>query len=108
MAATPEKIVKKRVYALLDLYGAYYFSPMTHGYGRSGVPDIIACYEGKFLGIECKAGKNQPTALQQRELDNINKSGGFDFVVRLENMHELEAWLKLLVGSPPQGGDESA
>ena len=52
--ATPESKVKKRVKKILDDLGAYHFSPMMDGYGRSGVPDIIACYKGKFIGIECK------------------------------------------------------
>jgi Holliday junction resolvase len=58
---TPEGKVKKQVKKILDDVGAYHFSPMTAGYGRSGVPDIIACVKGKFIGIECKAGKNEPT-----------------------------------------------
>ena len=49
---TPEAKVKKKVKIILDNLGAYHISPMTGGYGNSGVPDIIACYEGYFLGIE--------------------------------------------------------
>jgi len=57
MAMTPEKKVKNAVVAILKEYGAYYFYPVTGGYGSSGVPDIVACHLGKFIGIECKAGK---------------------------------------------------
>ena len=49
MAATPEKRVKDKVVAILKQEGAYYFFPATHGYGRSGVPDIVACVSGLFL-----------------------------------------------------------
>ena len=55
---TPEAKVKKVVVKQLRNLGAYYFYPVTGGYGRSGVPDIVGCYKGKFFGIECKAGKN--------------------------------------------------
>ena len=96
MADTPEKKVKKRVTALLKEYGAYNFSPMTHGYGRSGIPDIIACHKGKFIGIECKAGKGKTTILQERELAAIIDAGGFSMVIDELNLHELEGWLKLL------------
>ena len=58
MAQTPEKRVKTKVEAVLKNEGAYYFFPATHGYGRSGVPDIIACVNGCFLASECKAGGN--------------------------------------------------
>ena len=53
MAMTPEAKVKKVVVKHLKSMGAYYFYPVTGGYGGSGVPDIVACYDGKFFGIEC-------------------------------------------------------
>ena len=55
MAMTPEAKVKKKVAEQLRALKAYYFYPVTGGYGKSGVPDIVGCYNGKFFGIECKA-----------------------------------------------------
>jgi hypothetical protein len=81
MASTPEKRVKEKVVAILKSEGVYYFFPATHGYGRSGVPDIIACVNGHFVGIECKAGGNKPTVLQERELTAIRDNGGVAVVV---------------------------
>ena len=74
--ATPEKKVKERAKKILNELGAYYFFPSSGYGGRSGVPDIIGCYEGLFFGIECKAGKNKPTKLQLKELKDIEDSGG--------------------------------
>lgn len=96
MAATPEKKVKDKVVAILKQEGAYYFFPATHGFGRSGVPDIVACYKGKFIGIECKAGKNKPTALQVREIENIRHAGGVGVVVNEENWDMLPELLRSL------------
>ncbi len=90
MADTPEKKVKNKVTALLKRYGAYYFYPVTGGYGMSGVPDIVACYNGCFFGIECKAGKNKPTELQQQNLERIKDNGGYALVINEDNLHELE------------------
>lgn len=90
MADTPEKLVKNKVTALLKRYGAYYFYPVTGGYGMSGVPDIVACYNGCFIGIECKAGKNKPTELQQQNLERIKDNGGYALVINEDNIHELE------------------
>lgn len=78
---TPEGKVKKEVIAYLNERGAYFFMPVTGGYGRSGVPDIVACLNGKFVGIECKAGDNQPTALQVKNLKAIRSAGGLSFCV---------------------------
>jgi Holliday junction resolvase len=89
MAMTPEGKVKKKVVDILKAAGAYYFFPATGGFGRSGVPDIIVCFKGRFIGIECKAGDNTPTALQQRELMRIIDAGGSAFVVNEESLNAL-------------------
>ena len=89
MVMTPEGKVKKKVVDILKAAGAYYFFPATGGYGRSGVPDIIVCFKGQFIGIECKAGDNTPTALQQRELMRIIDAGGSAFVVNEESLNAL-------------------
>ena len=93
---TPEGKVKKKVQQILKDRGAYYFSPVTGGFGRSGVPDIVACYHGKFIGIECKAGNNKPTALQLKNLDEITKAGGTSLVINEDNVDLLIATMKLL------------
>ena len=89
MASTPEKKVKDKVTKLLKSMGIYYFSPATHGFGRSGVPDLICCYNGLFVGIECKAGKNVPTALQEKEMQAIRDAGGCTFVVNEQTVEQL-------------------
>jgi Holliday junction resolvase len=89
MAMTPEAKVKKVVAQQLREIKAYYFYPATGGYGKSGVPDIVGCYKGKFFGIECKAGKNKPTALQEKNLKDITESGGIALVVNEANMHNI-------------------
>jgi len=94
MAMTPEAKVKKRVAAQLKELGAYYFYPVTSGYGSSGVPDIIGCYRGKFFAIECKAGNNKPTPLQQKNLTQIANASGLAWVVNEENAGEVTAVLE--------------
>ena len=89
MAMTPEAKVKKKVVAHLKTLGAYYFYPVTGGYGKSGVPDIIGCYEGKFFGIECKAGKNKPTPLQEKNLNDIKLNHGIALVINEDNIDDV-------------------
>lgn len=98
MAATPEKRVKDKVVGILKDEGVYYFFPATHGYGRSGVPDIVACVSGRFLAIECKAGKNKPTALQVREIESIRKAGGAALVANEENWELVRDFVRKLRG----------
>jgi Holliday junction resolvase len=96
MAATPEKKVKDAVTKILKEYNAYYFYPATGGFGRSGVPDIVACFNGYFIGIECKAGNNTTTALQDRELAKIEFSGGIPMVVNETNIKDVREVLDAL------------
>jgi len=96
--ATPESKVKAAVVKMLNKYDIYYFFPATHGYGRSGVPDIVCCVRGKFLAIECKAGTNEPTALQLREIQKIQESKGVAAVVRETNLDMIETILQEMTG----------
>ncbi len=93
---TPESKVKKKVTDLLKSLGAYYFYPVTGGFGRSGVPDIVCCLRGNFIGIECKAGTNKPTPLQSKNLEDIQAAGGFAFIVNEDNIDALERVLKVM------------
>jgi len=97
MADTPEKKVKAAVRKVLDRLGIYHFMPPGMGLGRSGIPDIIGCYNGRFIAIECKAGNGKTTALQERELAAIKAAGGFTFVAREYNLEEMEGRLLLWI-----------
>jgi len=69
---------------------AYYTMPVTGGFGRSGVPDFLVCYRGTFIGIECKANGNRPTALQESNMTAIRAARGAAFVVDETNVQGLE------------------
>jgi hypothetical protein len=95
MATTPEGKVKARVKVVLKELGAYYTMPVTGGFGTSGAPDFLVCLNGRFVGIECKAGKGKPTALQEKNLSDITKAGGVALVINetdLANLRELLIW----------------
>ena len=87
--ATPEVKVKSKVKSVLKNLGAYYVMPVTGGYGNSGAPDFLVCYKGRFIGIECKAGRNKPTALQEKNLREIEDAGGVGLVVNEENVVDV-------------------
>jgi len=93
MAMTPEAKVKAKVVKLLKEAGVYYFYASTHGFGRSGVPDLVCCLKGRFIGIECKAGKNKPTPLQEKEMAAIRDAGGTTLVVNEENIDDVKELL---------------
>lgn len=93
-----EADVKQDVKELFRKYNVWYFMPSMNGYGRSGVPDFIACLGGKFLAIETKYGTNKPTHHQKREIEAIRAAGGAARVVTEKDLESLEkilaAWTK--------------
>jgi Holliday junction resolvase len=96
MAMTPEGAVKNLVKKVLDAYNVYYFMPAANGYGKAGVPDIICCYMGKFVAIECKAKGGKPTALQVRELERIRTANGVAIVVDEHTIDSVAAVLETI------------
>lgn len=102
MADTPEKKLKTKLVAQLKALGAYYFYPVTGGYGASGVPDVICCYKGRFFGFECKAGKNKPTTLQDINIEAIRKAGGYALVVNEENVGVMTQYIVGATNDPAE------
>ena len=97
MAATPEKLVKNKIKVVLQDGGVYYAMPIGSGYGNAGVPDFLACVNGRFLAVEAKAGKGKTTALQDAHLEKIKTAGGVSMVVNELNLDQLKEtiqWMK--------------
>ena len=44
-------------------------------YTKSGIPDLLVCFNGWFLGIELKAPNGRPSDLQLYNLREIEKAG---------------------------------
>jgi hypothetical protein len=88
--ATPESLVKKKIHALLKKHKAYAVNYIGGISANNGTPDILACLNGRFIGIEAKAGKNKPTDLQTLNLKRIDEAGGLALVINEENLNQLE------------------
>jgi hypothetical protein len=95
MAQTPEAKTKAKIKALLKKYGVYYAMPIGTGYGNAGVPDFLCCAGGHFLAIEAKANGGKPTALQLKNINEINSCGGTAIVVDETGLTMLEFILKI-------------
>lgn len=93
---TPEGKVKAQIKKILTEMDVWFFMPPANGYGRAGIPDFIGCLRGRLIAIEAKAGKGKTTALQDREIERINSSGGFAVVVNEHNVDTLKATLESL------------
>ena len=60
------------------------FAWKEHGgmYGTAGIPDIIACVDGRFYGFEVKTETGKPTGLQEATIRKILNAGGVAVIVR--------------------------
>ena len=84
-----EKDIVAAIKKYLASLGSDVFFWKEHGgpYGTSGVPDIICCYKGRFLGLECKLPNGRLTELQKRAIDKINQAGGI--ACRVESVEDV-------------------
>jgi Holliday junction resolvase len=83
---TPEAKVKLKIHAALKAQGAYAVNYIGGLHANNGTPDILACLNGRFIGIEAKAGNNKPTDLQIQNLRRIDIAGGTALVINENNL----------------------
>ena len=94
-ALTPEGKVKRKVVEVLKKHEVWYFFPANNGFGKSGIPDIVAIVSGEFIGIEVKSATGKPTELQKICGRQIEEAGGTWLVVRDDiTLMALEAVIK--------------
>ena len=78
---TPHGRLCVGICAWLRERGVWFVRTNSFGYGRKGIPDILACYHGKFVAIEAKVKPDKPSAWQLRELAAIREAGGIALVI---------------------------
>lgn len=75
-------IVKAIMKYLKTLTGCFCWKEHGGMYGTAGIPDIIACINGRFFGFEVKIENGKPTKLQEATIRKILAAGGTALVVR--------------------------
>ena len=85
-----ERDIVTAIKKYLASLGSDVFFWKEHGsvYGTNGVPDIICCYKGRFLGLECKLPGGRLTELQKRAIEKINRAGGV--ACRVESVEDVK------------------
>lgn len=76
-----EKLFENKIKKFLDDKGAWYVKYFANAYTKSGIPDILCCLNGKFIGIEVKQETGRPSDLQKHHLKDINDKGGFGILL---------------------------
>src|SRR3990172_5951663 len=56
----------------------------------AGIPDIIACINGKFVGLEIKVGKDKQSPAQKTQEDRIKSAKGHYLLIHsFDQFHEI-------------------
>ena len=81
-----EKNLENRLKEFLKSEECWYLKYWAGGgYTKSGIPDLLICCNGLFIGAEIKAKNGTPSALQIRALLKIRKAGGIGVLVYPED-----------------------
>ena len=77
-----EKAFENQIKKFLKDHGAWFLKTWSNGVQRAGVPDLLACYRGKFIAIEVKAENGRASELQRYEVEQIRKAGGIAMILK--------------------------
>lgn len=84
-----EKQFEEKVKAFLKKSGCWYLKTWSNGIQRQGVPDLLVCCNGYFLGVELKNETGKPSELQLWNIAKIRESGGIGIVLYPDQFKEF-------------------
>ena len=85
-----ENNITKRIKDFLKSKNIWYVKYFANAFTSVGVPDILACVKGYFVGIEVKTDIGVVSEIQKYQGQQIQKSGGKWFVVRPKNFDDFK------------------
>jgi len=85
-----EKNFENRIKKFLTEQGCYHFKFFANGYTKRGIPDLVACVNGYFVGIEVKADNGKPSELQLYNIRKIQEAGGIATVLYPKDFEEFK------------------
>lgn len=76
-----EKTFENKIKKFLETNGAWNVKFFANSFTKAGIPDILACVNGHFVGIEVKAQNGKPSELQLYNIRKIREAGGFAMIL---------------------------
>lgn len=98
-----EKNFENKVKKFLKENGCWYVKYWGGGdFTKSGVPDVLACVNGYFMGIEVKGPKGKPSELQIYNLRKIIRSNGIAILLYPKDFEQFKEFVgRILMGEIP-------
>lgn len=88
-----EKNFENKVKKYLEEQECWFVKFHANSYTKKGVPDILCCFKGKFIGIEIKASNGRPSVLQLRNLKGIEDAGGWGILLYPEYFENFKNFI---------------
>lgn len=89
---TPEGALKKAIKEYLRTVGAFWSMIPGGSYAKTGDPDMVVCYKGRYIAVEAKVDTPQSNWQKMRQVE-IERAGGRYLLVHSvdEVRDEIEA-----------------
>ena len=91
---TAEGLLKTRIRKFFTAKGIFWSSVQGGPGSKPGDPDLIACIDGNFVGIEVKTAGGRQSPIQKKREEEIIASGGRYVIVR--RMEDIEQLIEMI------------
>lgn len=96
-----EKAFENKVKNYLTQKGCWFVKYWGGGlYTKDGVPDLLVCCNGYFLGIEIKAPKGKASQIQYWNIEQIKSAGGIAMVLYPKDFEKFKQLIEKLQEVP--------
>ena len=92
-----EKNFENKIKQFLKEHNCYYVKYFANRMTKVGVPDILACVNGYFVGIEVKAENGVPSELHIYNIEQIHNEGGIGVIVKPSQWEEFKSLIEALL-----------
>lgn len=84
-------------------YVKYWSGTAQNGkkFTKDGIPDLLVCCNGLFIGVELKAATGKPSELQLWNIGKIRKAGGIAIVLYPDQFEQFKHMITLLQQGNP-------
>ena len=91
-----EKAFENKVKTFLKQNNCWVLKTWSNGVQRSGVPDLLVCCNGYFIGVELKAPNGKPSELQLYNVRKIRESGGIAIILYPKEFEKFRCMIAVL------------
>lgn len=92
-----EKVFENKIKDHLKYKRAWFIKYWGGGqFTKVGVPDILVCLKGHFIGIEVKAEAGRPTPIQLANLNDIERAGGYAILLYPDMLETFKVFVDAL------------